>query len=240
MADQWPSTRCAGAGAEERPIVFGDNDKPGVMLARRVAYVNRYGVAPGRRAVVFTNNDDGLPHRRPTCGRRDRGRRHHRRPPAPARRAQGAAEGACAPSSRLRDRARRRQAVTGVEVRDAAARSSASMPTSSRCPAAGTRLHLTCHLGGKPQCREALAALVRAVAAGMSVAGAAKGLRWPCRLSGRGPPRQARRRLRAVSSPPRKSFRRCRRRRRKPVWQVAKAQGQGVRRFPERRDGPRT
>lgn len=48
------------AGATERPIVFGGNDKPGVMLAGAVrTYINRFGVAPGRRAVVFTNNDYG-------------------------------------------------------------------------------------------------------------------------------------------------------------------------------------
>ena len=48
------------AGAIERPIVFGGNDRPGVMLAGAVrTYVNRYGVAPGRRAAVFTDNDDG-------------------------------------------------------------------------------------------------------------------------------------------------------------------------------------
>ncbi len=47
-------------GAGERPIVFGGNDRPGVMLASAVrAYVNRFGVAPGKRAAVFTNNDDG-------------------------------------------------------------------------------------------------------------------------------------------------------------------------------------
>ncbi|MBI4184107.1 MAG: sarcosine oxidase subunit alpha family protein [Proteobacteria bacterium] len=46
-------------GAHERPLVFADNDRPGVMLASAVrAYLNRYAVAPGRRAVVFTNNDD--------------------------------------------------------------------------------------------------------------------------------------------------------------------------------------
>lgn len=46
-------------GAIERPMVFADNDLPGVMLASAArAYVNRYGVKPGRRAVVFTNNDD--------------------------------------------------------------------------------------------------------------------------------------------------------------------------------------
>jgi len=49
------------AGAFERPIVFGDNDRPGIMLAGAVrTYVNRFGVAPGRQAVVFADNDDGL------------------------------------------------------------------------------------------------------------------------------------------------------------------------------------
>ena len=46
-------------GAIERPLVFADNDRPGVMLASAVrAYLNRFAVAPGRRAVVFTTNDD--------------------------------------------------------------------------------------------------------------------------------------------------------------------------------------
>ena len=46
-------------GATERPIVFGNNDLPGVMLASAVrTYINRFGVAPGKRAVVFGNNDD--------------------------------------------------------------------------------------------------------------------------------------------------------------------------------------
>lgn len=45
-------------GSLERPLVFANNDRPGVMMASAVStYVNRYGVAPGRRAVVFTNND---------------------------------------------------------------------------------------------------------------------------------------------------------------------------------------
>ena len=47
-------------GAHERPLVFPGNDTPGVMLASAVeTYLRRYGVAPGRRAVVFTNNDSG-------------------------------------------------------------------------------------------------------------------------------------------------------------------------------------
>jgi methylglutamate dehydrogenase subunit C len=48
------------AGAEERPVAFGGNDVPGVMLASAVrAYANRYAVACGQSAVVFANNDSG-------------------------------------------------------------------------------------------------------------------------------------------------------------------------------------
>src|SRR5438876_6994012 len=45
-------------GAHERPLIFANNDRPGIMLAAAArTYVNRYGVAPGNRAVIFTNND---------------------------------------------------------------------------------------------------------------------------------------------------------------------------------------
>lgn len=48
---------CA-TGAIERAMVFPDNDRPGVMMASAAqAYVNRYAVRPGRRAVIFTNNN---------------------------------------------------------------------------------------------------------------------------------------------------------------------------------------
>ncbi len=46
------------AGAHERPLIFANNDRPGVMLAGAArTYLNRYGVAPGQHAVIFTNND---------------------------------------------------------------------------------------------------------------------------------------------------------------------------------------
>ncbi|MFF7748998.1 sarcosine oxidase subunit delta family protein [Streptomyces sp. NPDC007971] len=49
-------------GAHERSLAFGDNDRPGVMLAASArTYVNRHGVAPGRHAVVFTTNDSAYP-----------------------------------------------------------------------------------------------------------------------------------------------------------------------------------
>ncbi|GLK66973.1 sarcosine oxidase subunit alpha family protein [Hansschlegelia plantiphila] len=43
-------------GSHERPLVFADNDRPGVMLAESVrVFINRYGVAPGRRTVFATS-----------------------------------------------------------------------------------------------------------------------------------------------------------------------------------------
>ncbi|WP_282128240.1 sarcosine oxidase subunit alpha family protein [Roseobacter litoralis] len=47
------------AGALERQIAFANNDRPGIMTASAVrAYLNRWGVAAGKRVVVFGNNDD--------------------------------------------------------------------------------------------------------------------------------------------------------------------------------------
>ena len=46
------------SGAMERPIAFPMNDRPGVMLASAVrTYLNRYGVATGKRVTLFANND---------------------------------------------------------------------------------------------------------------------------------------------------------------------------------------
>src|SRR5690606_10091030 len=46
-------------GAIERPLVFPDNDRPGIMLAGAVrGYLNRYGVRAGRRVVIATAHDD--------------------------------------------------------------------------------------------------------------------------------------------------------------------------------------
>ena len=45
-------------GAIERPLVFNGNDRPGVMLASAAQnYLNQYGVAAGKEAVVFTSHD---------------------------------------------------------------------------------------------------------------------------------------------------------------------------------------
>jgi sarcosine oxidase subunit alpha len=45
-------------GAIERPLVFGNNDLPGMMLAGAIqTYANRFGVLPGQRIVLSTNNN---------------------------------------------------------------------------------------------------------------------------------------------------------------------------------------
>ncbi|MBD7996421.1 (2Fe-2S)-binding protein [Arthrobacter sp. Sa2CUA1] len=45
-------------GAHERPLVFENNDRPGIMLASAVrSYLNRYAVAAGSKVVITTTND---------------------------------------------------------------------------------------------------------------------------------------------------------------------------------------
>ncbi|MCB1464491.1 MAG: sarcosine oxidase subunit alpha family protein [Nitratireductor sp.] len=48
------------SGGSERPIAFGGNDRPGVMLASAVrTYANRFAALAGQSTIVFTCNDNG-------------------------------------------------------------------------------------------------------------------------------------------------------------------------------------
>jgi len=48
------------SGSIERPIVFGNNDTPGVMLSSAAKeYLKIYGVLVGKNPLIFTNNDSG-------------------------------------------------------------------------------------------------------------------------------------------------------------------------------------
>ena len=48
------------SGSIERPLVFGNNDIPGVILSSAAKeYLKVYGVLVGRKPIVFTNNDSG-------------------------------------------------------------------------------------------------------------------------------------------------------------------------------------
>jgi len=45
-------------GAHERPLVFGNNDLPGCMIASSLShYIHRFAVVPGNSLVLMTNND---------------------------------------------------------------------------------------------------------------------------------------------------------------------------------------
>ena len=47
-------------GSIERPLVFGNNDRPGIMLASAAKeYMKVYGVIVGKNPIIFTNNDSG-------------------------------------------------------------------------------------------------------------------------------------------------------------------------------------
>ena len=48
------------SGSIERPLVFGNNDTPGVMLSSAAKeYMKVYGVLVGRKPIIFTNNGTG-------------------------------------------------------------------------------------------------------------------------------------------------------------------------------------
>lgn len=49
-------------GAIERPLVFPDNDRPGILLASSLQqYVHRYGLNLSKNLVLYTNNDSVYP-----------------------------------------------------------------------------------------------------------------------------------------------------------------------------------
>ena len=159
------------AGATERSIAFGNNDRPGVMLAGAVrAYVNRYGVAPGRKVAVFTNNDDGWQTARDlkAAGIRveavidSRAGCPH------------ALDGTRTFAGRVVVDTQGRRGLGAVQLDD-------STRVEADCLAVSggwsPNVHLTCHQRGRPVWREDLAAFVPGadLPPGMAVAGAANG-----------------------------------------------------------------
>ncbi|MGB1426046.1 MAG: 2Fe-2S iron-sulfur cluster-binding protein, partial [Paracoccaceae bacterium] len=160
------------AGATERPIAFGNNDRPGIMLAGAVrTYVNRYGVTPGKQVAIFTNNDDGW---RTATDLAAKGvdisaviDARDIEPPATV------AGAAVYMGSSVVDTAGRRglhsiTLASGERIEsDCLAVSGGWSPN----------VHLTCHQRGKPQWRDDINAFVPGgtLPSGMQVAGAANG-----------------------------------------------------------------
>ena len=173
--------RCVLAtGATERPVVFDGNDRPGVMLAGSVrAYLNRFGVAPGRRAVVFANNDDALRTASDlsAAGVAVRAVVDSRPQASAAVRAAMRATGAEFIAGGRIARAFGGHALRAVRITDAAGRSR-RIPCDLLAMSGGWNpaLHLTTHHGARPAYDAARCAYIPGGApAGMSVAGAAAG-----------------------------------------------------------------
>lgn len=168
------------AGGIERPILFGNNDRPGVMLAGAVrTYVNRFGVAPGRTAVVFADNHDAL---RTATDLAAAGVAVRAivdpRPQASAAAEQVAGEAGALYIRGGIENVRGALGIKSVRVKDAQGGTKEFdcdlLATSGGWNPA---LNLTTHLGGKPAWDSALSCLVPGedLPPGMQVAGAAAG-----------------------------------------------------------------
>jgi methylglutamate dehydrogenase subunit C len=174
--------RCVlAAGAIERPLLFRDNDRPGIMLAGAVrAYCNRFAVAPGRRAVVFASNDETARTVSDLSGAGviiaaivDPRTEVPRSIEAAAK-----AAGARIIAGGVVTRALGSRRVRGVEVRTADG-DKAGIACDLLCVSGGwtPALQLACHLGARPVWDEPIAAYVPGrLPAGMLAAGAARGL----------------------------------------------------------------
>ncbi|PTX53547.1 sarcosine oxidase subunit alpha [Gemmobacter caeni] len=162
------------AGALERPIAFENNDRPGIMLASAVrSYLNRYGVAPGRRVTVFGNTDDA---RRTARDLMAAGVQVAAiidpRPHA------SAVEDCPVYTGAVVTGTRGRKGLRQITIRHGGGE--AMIETDCLAVSGGWNptLHLTCHLNGRPIWNEALAAFVPAPGAvpGLAPVGAATGI----------------------------------------------------------------
>ncbi len=168
------------AGAIERPLVFGNNDRPGVMLAGAVrSYLNRFAARPGRRAVVFANNDDAASvvvdlH---AAGVEIAALVDPRPETKPSSVALAEKTGARLVAGGVVTGAIGGHAVRAVEVREANGRSSrVACDLVAMSGGFSPNLHLATHLGGRPVWDETIAGFVPGdTPRGMAAAGAARG-----------------------------------------------------------------
>ena len=159
-------------GAIERAIAFGNNDRPGIMMASAVrTYVNRFAVTPGQNITVFTNNDDGWQTARDLLLKNIKvAAVIDSRPIKPVLRIAGA------------------EIFMGEDVIDTKGRrglksiklsNGKTIETDTLAVSGGwnPNLHLTCHHRGIPKWNEEIASFIpdESVPPGMIVAGRAKG-----------------------------------------------------------------
>ncbi|MEM7300646.1 MAG: sarcosine oxidase subunit alpha family protein [Pseudomonadota bacterium] len=160
------------AGATERSIAFGNNDRPGIMLSGAVrAYANRYGVAAGKRISIVTNNDDGWRTAIDLTAKDvEIAAVIDTREGSPKAVIPGAS---IVMGGRIVD-TRGRHGLTSIALSNGQ-----NIPTDCLAVAGGwsPNVHLTCHQRGRPVWRDDIAAFVPGedLPVGMRVAGAANG-----------------------------------------------------------------
>ena len=160
------------AGATERPIAFGGNDRPGIMLAGAVrAYANRFAVAAGRRVGLFVNNDDGW---RTAADLARKGVSVAAIVDARDREPVVEVPGARILMGGRVTATRGRHGLTGVTLATGERLALDCLAVSGGW---NPNVHLTCHHGGKPVWHDGIAAFVPGdrLPHGMTVAGAAGG-----------------------------------------------------------------
>ncbi|WP_426420449.1 sarcosine oxidase subunit alpha family protein [Bradyrhizobium genosp. A] len=161
-------------GAEERPLVFGGNDIPGVMMAGAMrAYLNRYGVAPGKSVAVVTTNDSGYALARDLekAGVRLAAIIDSRRPGAATGVYQGSARiigGSFVPD------AEGGKALSSITILQDGRKEKLAVDALAMSGGFSPIIHLAYHRGGRPQWSDTKAAFVAAEDhKGLSLAGAA-------------------------------------------------------------------
>jgi heterotetrameric sarcosine oxidase alpha subunit len=169
------------SGAIERPLVFGGNDRPGVMLAGAVrAYINRFGVVPGQQCVVVATGDDGWRTARDlhAAGAHVAAIVDARPDVSPALRGIADKAGMRVMLGTQPQAAHGRTSVSGIDVVDESGKTE-HLPCDLVAMSNGWNpaIHLTTHLGSKPAWDEARHAFMppQQLPPGLSVAGAAAG-----------------------------------------------------------------
>ncbi len=161
------------AGALERPVAFRNNDRPGIMTAGAVrAYLNRWGVAPGRRVAVFGNNDDAHRTARDlvAAGVHVAGLIDSRHD-APEARDFPVWRGAAVCDSAGR------KGLENITIRTARGEEKLQADCLAMSGGWNPSVHLTCHMNGRPAWRRDIAAFVPVPGAvpGLEAAGACNG-----------------------------------------------------------------
>ncbi|RWO18300.1 sarcosine oxidase subunit alpha family protein [Mesorhizobium sp.] len=161
-------------GSEERPLVFGGNDTPGVMMAAAMrTYLNRYGVAPGHEVAIFTTNDSGYAL---ALDLEARGI-------VPVAIIDSRADGSAAYAGRARvikgafvSNAKGGKALSAIEISNGGPKETLKVDALAVAGGFSPIIHLACHRGGKPVWSDEQAAFLAPESLnGLQLAGAVLG-----------------------------------------------------------------